>query len=128
LKSGSITVRPKSTWKFLLPLIGLATIYSIGLSAVLLSRRLPVPDKSNQLYFIMFGLLLAWWVRIDRLARGFGVPYEYDVLVLFAWPFMGPYYLYRTRGWKGILIGAGIWGLFIAPAIVAGTIAGLFLR
>lgn len=100
--------RPKATSKFLLPLFSLTAIYSIGLS-VTMSRRFVVPEASNSLYFLMFGLFLSWWVRIDRLARGFGVPFEFDVLVFFGWPFMVPYYLYRTRGWKGILFGIGIW-------------------
>jgi hypothetical protein len=125
--SGPAGARP--TWKFLLPLIALAVIYSIGLSVVFLfSHGLVAPQESQSLYFLIFDLLLTWWVRIDRLARRFAVPYEYDVLVYVAWPFMVPYYLYRTRGWKGILLGVGIWGLCIAPVIVAVTVAVFFFR
>ena len=87
-----------------------------------MSRRFVVPEQSNGLYVLMFGLFLSWWVRIDRLARRFGVPYEFDVLVFFGWPFMVPYYLYRTRGWKGILFGVGIWGLCAVPGVVAATV------
>jgi hypothetical protein len=125
--SGASATSAKSTWKFLLPLIALTAIYSIGLS-VLMSRRFVVPEKSNHLYFILFAALLTRWVRIDRHVRRFGVPFEFDVFVFFAWPFMVPYYLYRTRGWKGVLFGVGIWGLCIAPAIVAATVAAFLFR
>jgi len=93
-----------------------------------MSRRLVVPEESNGLYFILFGLFLTWWVQVDRHARGFGAAYDFDYFVLFTWPFMVPYYLYRTRGWKGILFGVGIWGLCIAPYVVAATVAVFLYR
>jgi hypothetical protein len=93
-----------------------------------MSRRLVVPEASNGLYFILFGLFLTWWVRIDRRARGFGAPYDFDYFVFFAWPLMVPYYLYRTRGWKGILFGVGMCGLCIAPYVVAATVAAFMYR
>ena len=119
--------RPRSTGKFLLPLIALTAFYSIGLS-VSMSRRFIVPDEPNSLYFILFGLFLTWWVGIDRHARGFGVPYDFDYFVLFAWPLALFYYLYRTRGRKGILFGVGMWGLCIAPYLVAATVAAFMYR
>jgi hypothetical protein len=87
-----------------------------------MSRWFVAPEESSGFYFILFSLFLTWWVGVDRVALGFSVPFEYDVLVYFAWPLMVPYYLYRTRGWKGILFGLGIWGLCAAPVGVAATV------
>ena len=39
-----------------------------------------------------------------------------------------PYYLLRTRGWMGLIFGIGICGLFVAPVIVAVTLATILLR
>jgi hypothetical protein len=64
-------------------------------------------------------LILTWWVQADRRDRDFSVPYEFDAFVFLAWPVVVPYYLYRSRGRRGLLLGVGIWGLYVAPAFVA---------
>ena len=33
------------------------------------------------------------------------MPYEFEAFVMFSWPITLPYYLYRTRRWKGLLMG-----------------------
>jgi hypothetical protein len=127
LLGDSPDARARSTRKFLLPIVALTAIYSIGLS-VSISSRLVMPEESSRLYLLLFGLFLTWWVRIDRLERRFVVPFEFDVLVWCAWPFMVPYYLYRTRGWKGILLGIAIWGLYFVPVVVAATVGAFMFR
>jgi hypothetical protein len=76
----------------------------------------------NQLWAIVFALLLAFWVHADRRNRAYAAPFEFDAFVVFLWPFVVPYYLYRTRGWHGWLKGAGVWLLFLAPALVWGIV------
>ena len=55
----------------------------------------------------------------DRRKRGLRVPHEFDTFVFFAWPAVVPYYLYRSRGRRGLLLGAGIWALYIAPYVTS---------
>jgi len=66
-----------------------------------------------------FGFILALWVGVDRQIRGFNVPFEFDGFVFFIWPFLVPYYLYRTRGGRGILIVTSIYVLYLTPYVVA---------
>lgn len=106
----------------LLPLIALTAIYTVGLSVIGV-QHLGSPEHSGLLYALAFSLLLTGWVRADRRTRGFSAPFEFDVFVYFAWPIFVPYYLFRTRGWMGLIFGVGICGLFVAPVIVAATIA-----
>jgi len=54
----------------------------------------------------------------DRRKRGFRVPFEFDAFVFFAWPIVVPYYLYRTRGARGLLLAAGFYALVILPLVV----------
>jgi hypothetical protein len=117
----------KSSWKFLLPLFGLAAVYAVGLS-VLLSRRFVLPETSSQLYLIFFGLFLTWWVMFDARERRTGVPYDFRYFVLCTWPISVPYYIIRTRGRSGGVVVAGLVGLWFAPIVFAAFAAALFLK
>lgn len=46
-------------------------------------------------------------------------PYEFPAFVYFGWLVVLPYYLIRTRGWKGILNTAGFFTLIMAPDLLA---------
>jgi hypothetical protein len=102
----------------LIPLVVLTTIFTIGrwLAAV---HGLVRPETTQLLWRFEISLVLAWWVRIDRQILGLSLPFEFDAFVFFAWPFLFPYYLYRTRGARGLLLAAGIYGLLLTPFITA---------
>jgi hypothetical protein len=38
---------------------------------------------------------------------------------VFLWPIVVPYYLYRTRGWQGLLLAGGIWVLYLVPTVAS---------
>ena len=117
----------KSSWKFLLPLVGLAVVHAVGLSIVL-SQHFVIPETSSRLYLFFFGLFLTWWVIFDARVRRIGVPYDFGYLVLFTWPISIPYYIIRTRGWKGGLFVAGLVGLWVSPMIFAAFAAALYFK
>jgi hypothetical protein len=77
------------------------------------------PRHTNTMWSFFFGLLLAWWVYLDRRTRGVGMPYEFDAFVVFLWPVVLPYYLYRTRGWPGFMLGVSFWFLYLVPSIAS---------
>ncbi len=110
--------RTVSVSKSLVPLVALTAVYAVGLS-VFVVHGLNAPDATQLLWGFEFRLILALWVRADRLFRGFSVPFEFDAFVFFAWPVVVPYYLYRSRGGRGLLLGAGILGLYITPYVTA---------
>jgi len=62
-----------------------------------------IPQHTAGLWGFCYGLLLAWWVRMDRGARGMGIAFEFDAFVVFLWPLALPYYLWRTRGVQRLL-------------------------
>jgi len=125
--SGSGDARSRSTAVYLVPLIALTAIYTVGLSLIAV-RRLGSPEHAGLLYALAFSLLLTYYVRADRRVRDFRVPFEFDVFVYFAWPIFVPYYLFRTRGWIGLVFGVGICVMFAAPILVAATVATILLR
>lgn len=110
--------RAVSVSKSLIPLIALTAISAVGLSVLVLHGH-DAPETTQLLWTFEFSLILTLWVRADRQVRGFSVPFEFDAFVFFAWPAVVPYYLYRSRGGRGLLLGVGIWGLNITPSVTA---------
>lgn len=102
----------------MIALIALTVIYTIG-SSLFVTHGLNVPESMEVLSTFAFRLILAWWVREDRQARGYRVPYEFEAFVFFAWPFVLPYYLYRTRRGWGLVVFAGFLAIVVAPSVVA---------
>jgi len=107
--------------KSLAPLVVLTAIFALGLS-ILAAHGVDVPGTTELLWTFEFRLILTWWVYADSSARGFSAPFEFEALVFWAWPFVVPYYLCRSRGPRGLLFGVGIWGLYAAPNVIASVI------
>jgi hypothetical protein len=85
-------------------------------------RGIPLSEETGRLDSFVFNLVLALWVRFDRRARDFSVPYEFDAFMFFAWPFLLPWYLYQTHKSRGPLYAAATYGLGTLPPFIA-TIA-----
>ena len=103
-----------SVWQFLIALVVLTATLTAGWW-FLAVHHLGATRSSELLWEFEFRMVLAWWVSFDWRACELRVPFEFDAFVFFAWPFLVPWYLYRTRGWRGLLLVAGIYGLYILP-------------
>ena len=101
-----------------IPLLALTTNYTIGLS-VFSFHNLATAEGIALLWRFEFSLILTWWMRAERFVRRFNVPFEFDAFVFFAWPILATYYMYKTRGRRGLLLAFCILGLFITPDTVA---------
>jgi hypothetical protein len=93
----------------------------------LATRGIPFPESTERLETLAFNLILALRVRSDRRVRNFTVPFEFDAFVFFAWPVVLPWYCYRSRGKRGLLYAAAVYGLALLPHLAA-SIASLFSR
>ncbi|MGB7845014.1 MAG: hypothetical protein WBL63_05315 [Candidatus Acidiferrum sp.] len=109
-------------WKSLLPLLTLTLIYSVGL-AILASRGRPAPDESSILWKFAFALFVVRWVQLDRRSHELRTPFEFNAFVFFAWIVVLPYYLYKTRGPRGLLSTLGFWLLAATPSVTAQIVA-----
>jgi hypothetical protein len=108
--------------KPLIFLLVLTAIHTVGLSIVAIHAVIAPLEQSEGLWVIVFGLILTWWVYDDRGSRKFKVPFEFEYFVLFGWPIVVPYYLYRRLGRRGLLFGLGVWGLYLVAYLVAAVI------
>ena len=104
--------------KSLIVLVALTVIFALERS-VFAAHGTNVPETTESLWTFEFSLILTWWVYADRHARCFSVPFEFEAFVFFAWPVVVPYYLYRSRGGRGLLLGLGILGLHTVPSLAA---------
>src|ERR1700687_3110127 len=100
--------------KSLIPLVALTTLYSITLAACT-AYSIEMPGAIQLLWLFGFSLMVTLWVRAASRCRDFSLPYEFGTFVFFAWPVVVPYYTYRSRGWKGLLLGVGICMLKLVP-------------
>ena len=109
--------------RLLLVLFILSTIYGIGLAELAFHGYPTRPQATALLWSLAFPTLLAIWVRMDRRGRKLGLPFEFEAFVFFGWPLVVPYYLYRTRGTRGLIIMAAIYGLYLAPMVVLAIVS-----
>jgi len=107
-------------------LIVLTFISAIARS-ILALHNLSLPEESQLLYDLSWQALLASCVHFDRRSRPLRLPFEFDAFVFFAWPFVLPYYLHKTRGRPGWLLVLAMFGLFALPIIAATTVHTLGL-
>lgn len=64
---------------------------------------------TGQVWSVGFVLLIALWVTADSRGRvQVYRPHDFGWLVLLFWPIYLPYYLVHTRGWRGIILLAGL--------------------
>jgi hypothetical protein len=106
----------RAAWSFV-PLIGFALVFTFA-GAVLSLHGLNTSRESEMLWSVCWRLALVWWVYVDRQGRVLGLPFEFDAFVFFAWLFLVPYYLYKTRGVRGLLLAAAIFALSMVPSVV----------
>ena len=110
--------------KALLPLILLVSISTVGLSTLSFYKA-GESAATNLLLRFAFALVIALWVRGDRRRRQVSMPYEFDAFVFFCWYVAMPYYLYKVRGRRGLLLALGITLLVLTPTVVSTTIAAV---
>ena len=94
-----------------------------------LASGLEPPGFFTFAYGLAFLWIVGWWLRTDSRERGIGWVFDMGLFLYIAWPLVIPYYLFKSRGAKGLLVilvfvgayvGAGLAGmalyLFLAPA------------
>ena len=113
-----LNFRGASLSTFLILLSVLTAIFAFG-RVVLVFHGLVAEPETWLLWSFSFRLMVMFWVYIDRQFRSLKLPFEFDTFVFFVWPVALPYYLYRSRGWQGLLLAASIGGLYITPSVTA---------
>jgi len=120
--------RRRSTRQFEIALAALTILFASGLSVNAAHGVFVISGATRRFWSLLFGLILVCWLRADRPGRSFNAPYEFDMFAWAAWPIVVPYYLYRTRGGRGLLLVAVMLGLLVAPIVIAAFAFVFFYR
>jgi hypothetical protein len=71
------------------------------------------PAGFTLLYPIGYLWIVGWWLRTDSRKRRIAWVYDMGLFLNIAWPFIMPYYLFKTRGTRGLLAIVIFGGVFI---------------
>ena len=113
-----MSLSPPTNWKSLLPLLVLISLYTLALTLLEFHGRAP-SDRLTLLWKITFALFIVRWVSVDRRCRELSLPFEFDAFLFFGWILLFPWYLFKTRGARGLLSAIGLSLLALAPSVVA---------
>src|SRR5262249_44581924 len=104
-----------------LPIAAMAVLVGVGAIGYAYAEvhGADISRGSGQIWYFCFSYSVAWWVEVDRRAKGITAPFEYAAFMFFAWPLLAPYYLFRCRGWRGLALGLGLVLLSYVPYAVA---------
>ena len=117
---------------FLLKLVSpTALLYSyVGLMQVAYglysASESEAPPSFSLMYSLGFFWIVGWWLLVDSRKRGVAWVYDMGLFLSIAWPFILPYYLFKTRGVKGILPILAFVSTYVA-ALGAGMALSLLL-
>jgi hypothetical protein len=99
---------------YIASMTGLWVVYSVLCTA---SSVAPL-DGVNVLWSLGMGILVVWWVRTDTHPSKYSPCFDYGTFMMAWWPVLLPHYLVRTRGFKGLLIYAGLVGFLLILVVV----------
>jgi hypothetical protein len=74
-------------------------------------------DGLSAIWTLIFSVLVGVWTERDNSGARFSKPFEFGFFVYLFWPLILPYYLFKTRGVKGLLFAPGFFVLYSAPYI-----------
>jgi hypothetical protein len=95
-------------------------VFALGLSTIqigALAARVTIPEGTNLLAGLAWNLYVIYWVVRDACKRRLVPCYEFGLLVAVFFPVSVAWYAFWTRGWRGFLLLAGLFGLTILPSL-----------
>jgi hypothetical protein len=103
-------------------LLYVLTIIAQLASGIYLAGEVEPPPAFTLLYALSFLWVMGWWLLKDSKLRGVSWVLDMGLFLYIAWPIVMPYYLIKTRGWRGLLA-----ILVFAVVYVAASMAGVAL-
>jgi hypothetical protein len=108
-------------WNF--PITAIVTLVVIGVivETAFMYHGKEMSQASYFLWNACFAYSVVLWVERDRKSKNISTPLDYQAFVFFLWPFVTPYYLFQTRGWRGLGQGIGLFLFACLPSLAAIT-------
>jgi hypothetical protein len=100
-------------------LIGIFFLAANVGNALYAAHGLPPSGGFVFVYYVGFGLALAFWMHADSRRLAVREVLDQGWFVYIAWPVILPYHLFKTRGGRGALTLLGLIGLFVATYLLS---------
>ncbi|MVF14957.1 hypothetical protein FT643_22785 [Ketobacter sp. MCCC 1A13808] len=110
--------------KIIWTIVGLSLSYTV-VQVLLNSNNEVVSDASDSAWAFIFAILIAVWSVKEPMQKKFSASFEFSAAVYFAWPLVLPYYLYKTRGYEGLILFLGFAALYLTP-FLSGLVAYVY--
>ena len=89
------------------------------LGAIATVRGAGPSESTEMLWYFVFSILVAVWLKNDLTERGSETDRQYPHYVIFLfWPLLLPYHLIKSRGIEGFVLFVGFAAIYIAPWLV----------
>jgi hypothetical protein len=102
--------------------IVVAAFCSFASAVYVLTGADPAPVVAAFMYFGPF-VTVAWWLRRDAERIGIGAVQDLGFFLWIAWPFVIPWYAFRSRGARGWKLLVGATALILSAYITAYAVA-----
>jgi hypothetical protein len=85
---------------------------------IYVARNAAPPPAFTLLYPFCFLWVIGWWLMRDSRVHNVKWVFDMGLFLYIAWPFIMPYYLFKTRGARGfvtiLIFGAAYLGAYVA--------------
>ncbi len=80
--------------------------------------KIEPPPGFTLVYALAFLWIIGWWLVRDSRKRGVALVYDTGFFLSIAWPLIMSYYLFKSRGAKGLLVILSFVGVYIGAQLV----------
>lgn len=95
-------------------------------SGIYLSRGIEPPAPYTLLHTIGFLWIIGWWLQKDSQKHGVKWVFDLGFFLTIAWPFIMPYYLFKTRSVRSLLTVLAFVGVYLGAYIIGAALYAVF--
>ncbi|HEY6186067.1 MAG TPA: hypothetical protein VIW80_00205 [Pyrinomonadaceae bacterium] len=95
------------------------------IAGIYISRGIELPPAFTFLYPLSLLWVIGWWLQKDSRKHGVAWIFDMGLFLSIAWPFIMPYYLFKTRGMKAFLPILAFIGLYLGGYVMGAVIYAL---
>lgn len=107
---------------FVTPLLYVFFCISQISRGVYLAYGIEPPPAYELLHFVGIIWIFGWWLRQDLTKHKVEWPIDLGLFLQIAWPVVVPYYLFRTRGVRAIVLIIIFAAIYFVPLVVGASI------
>lgn len=108
---------------------GLLWIFLVStqiIEGIYLSRNTEPPGAYVLLHKMGFLWIIGWWLQKDSRKRGVRWVYDLGFFLTIAWPFIMPYYLFKTRSVRALLTILAFLGVYLGAFIIGLAVYAIY--